>query len=217
MIIEPVDDAEVNPSKWQRLAGKLKGRLRQKYKILAPEIHRRRKSIYQWGAVVGVGLLAIVILGFICMERSDGPEAAPERVRCAANLETIGLACQIYANSHGVFPASFEDMMQENHLDAWTFICGGTHDVPAPGGTTKQQIGHLADGGHCSYIYVGQGLPASSPNAANIVVAYESLSNHGGAGAHFLYADGSVRWKAPKDAQALIDSLSTTRSAISSQ
>src|SRR5665213_331349 len=127
------------------------------------------------------------------------------RIKCAANLKNIGLAIQIYANSHdGRFPATFEELLLTTDLTPEIFVCPDSNDVPAPGNTAADQATHLRAGHHLSYVYVGKGLTMSVLNAANVVVAYEPLKNHHGDGSNFFFADGHVEWIAANAAKALI-------------
>ncbi|HZK81873.1 MAG TPA: H-X9-DG-CTERM domain-containing protein [Humisphaera sp.] len=120
-------------------------------------------------------------------------------------MKNIGLECQIYSSNHnGRFPATFEELLRNTDLTSDIFVCPETNDVRAPGDSVAEQADHLAVGHHLSYVYVGNGLTTSVPSPSTVVVAYEPLSNHRGAGSNFLFADGHVEWIAATAAKALI-------------
>jgi len=130
----------------------------------------------------------------------------PPRLTCASNLRQIGQGVQMYANeNHGVYPPDVATLLLTQDLTSEAFICGATHDTRANGPTTQAIAADLTAGGHLSYVYCGKGLNLESPAAA--VVAYEPMTNHGGAGTNVLYADGHVDWLDAKQARTLINEL----------
>ena len=115
-------------------------------------------------------------------------------VMCASNLRQIGQAILLYCNDHqGQYPDSFATTLLDEGLTAEVFVCPDSNDTPATGATTQAVAGNLLGPGHCSYIYVGNGLNSGTV-AVNIVVAYEPLANHGGAGMNVLFGDGRVEF-----------------------
>jgi len=132
--------------------------------------------------------------------------------RCQLNLVQLGQYLQLYANEHGhQFPDHLEEILEPNEFGDGAapdlFITPFTNDTPATGPTTRAVAGQLTAPGHCSYIYVGKGLPLRSPSTA--VLLYDPLSNHQQSlpGIHVLYMDGHVEFIPPRKAKKMIDEL----------
>src|SRR5665213_4345471 len=144
---------------------------------------------------VTIGALFLGVLLILPTLGKARPEA--QRIKCASNLKNIGLAIQIYAESHhGHYPATFEELLVTSDLTPDTFVCPESNDDRAPGDTAADQASHLRDGHYLSYVYVGGKLTTSASNPASVVVAYEPLTNHHGDGINVLFADGHVEWTA---------------------
>jgi prepilin-type processing-associated H-X9-DG protein len=74
------------------------------------------------------------------------------------------------------------------------FVRPDSGDTPPPGKTFDEKIGHLMDGGHEPYVYVGKDLTGKSP--ADAVLFYEPISDDG-YGGHIAFADGHVELFSP--------------------
>lgn len=133
-------------------------------------------------------------------------------MKCASNMHSIGLATKIYCASHdGRYPAALAEILEEDLVSS-AFVCPATSDRPAEGPTTREIAEQLSQPGHCSYIYVGQGLVDPVPDAAHRVILYEQPANHEGRGVNMLFADWHVEWMSGGRAQAELD-RATTRPA----
>jgi prepilin-type processing-associated H-X9-DG protein len=140
----------------------------------------------------GVGLLlALIAIGSSLLGPSFSSRGTSPRVKCAANLKQIGLAMQLYANENkGLYPPRPEDLIMTQDITTEVFICPSTNDTQATGATTQQQAANLSAGGHDSYIYLRAGKNSNTP--ATVVLVYEPLKDHNGAGMNVLFADGHV-------------------------
>lgn len=78
-----------------------------------------------------------------------------------------------------------------------TFVCPYSDETPAKGANAKAVADELRKGKHCSYIYTGNGDMLLKDVAADAVLVYEPISNHGKDGANIFYGDGHVEWKDP--------------------
>ena len=158
-----------------------------------------RKSSSGWLIALGIGGGAVILMALLCagllFPSLNRAREHANRVKCASNLRQIGLACIMYANGqkNGAFPDSLQTLMKDPNADITgeVFICPSTTDT-APAGSTGSQIAGNLTQGHLSYIYVGKGLTNNS--GANVVLAYEPLTNHRNEGMNVLYADGHVDW-----------------------
>ena len=125
---------------------------------------------------------------------------------CANNLRQIGLACLMYANVHAdQYPDTLSTVLRDEDITSDVFVCPSSNDTPATGPTTQAIVANLTAGGHLSYIYVGKGLTSAAPSGA--VLAYEPLTNHGGAGMEVLYADGHVEFQDTVTARKIVSEL----------
>jgi prepilin-type processing-associated H-X9-DG protein len=70
------------------------------------------------------------------------------------------------------------------------FVCPSSNDTPASSPDT------LMSGGHCSYVYVGQGFNQQTDPIS--VVLYDNASDHD-SGGNILYADGHVEFDSKTD------------------
>ncbi len=156
-----------------------------------------QREVMRWLIVVGiVALLIVIILPALQRERENGG-----RVPCASNLRQIGLGILLYCNEyHGAYPPNLSAVLATQEITGEPFVCPKTNDVPLDDqvvrrSTTQQIIAAdpLASGHHCSYIYVGSGLTDKSD--ADIVVAYEPLTNHDNDGSNILFVDGHISFE----------------------
>jgi prepilin-type processing-associated H-X9-DG protein len=110
----------------------------------------------------------------------------------------------MYANENrGEYPDSLATLFTHEDFSSGVFVCPSSNDTAASGPNTQAVATNLTAGGHLSYIYVGAGwTTATTP--ADAVVAYEPLTNHGGAGMNVLFGDGHVNWLNATKAQIIL-------------
>lgn len=106
--------------------------------------------------------------------------AARREADCAERLRAVGLALRIYHNDFGVFPARLAELPPGGYLRPEEGRC------PA-----AQARGGARD---FDYVYIRGLSPNDDPGWP---MAFEPLTNHGGAGGHFLYTDGHVEFRRP--------------------
>jgi hypothetical protein len=162
-------------------------------------------------ARVGLVLAGVtVVMGLILfwlLDALNSVHSRDDQIRCQSRVKIIGQAMLQYANDHnGQFPQNFSQLF--NDVAPEIFVCPASMDQRAIGSTTQQVIADFAKPGRCSYIYLGAGSSVSSV-PKNFVLAYEPLDNHEKEGAHFVFGDASVEWLEAKDAQKLIDQLTS--------
>jgi competence protein ComGC len=128
-----------------------------------------------------------------------GREAA-NRTDCAQKLQSIGQALRQYAvDGDGTFPPDLDTLIDAGGIDYGQVVCRSARESAGDEGDV------LRFGENLSYIYLGKGISADAPPGT--VIAYEPVSNHDRDGAHFLLADGSVRFILQTEARAYIDAL----------
>jgi prepilin-type processing-associated H-X9-DG protein len=166
---------------------------------------RRQIALGAWGVVLG---LAAPLLAYTATPRLVTCRETPPRARCASNLRQLGQAAQLFANENGGrLPNDVDEFLTEDIVTG-VFVCPATNDTPgAPAPTTQATAANVKARGHCSYVYVGKGWRADKATA-DVVLAYEPLSNHGGAGMNVLYGDGHVDWLGASEANKLLAELS---------
>lgn len=164
---------------------------------------RRRWS----GAIVGIVVLMFaagtsmvaITHQLLWLARSPEPiileqnrRETANRVKCAANMRTIGQAILLYAKDHeGHYPDRLEDLFKFDIISE-TFICPSSDDESAPGSTPAEWAANLSKPNHLSYIYIGRGLTHSTP--VDRPVLYERDANHNNDGMNILFVDGHVKW-----------------------
>jgi hypothetical protein len=126
------------------------------------------------------------------------------RVVSMSNERQITMGCLIYANDHqGRFPQSLGEIIAGGYLGqsysvARIFIDPSSGSTPLVIPPEHAQDAAWIDAnltGHCDFVYVGEGMNATTmSNAASTVVVYEPLSVSGGQGSCVGYADGHVEW-----------------------
>lgn len=131
----------------------------------------------------------------VCLLPTLGrPREPAQRIKCASNLRQIGQGILLYCNDHGgEYPDSFATILVNEDLTPGVLICPDSDDTPAAGATTQALNTELRSTGHCSYIYIGDGLNSATV-PANAVVAYEPTANHGNSGSNVLFGDGHVQF-----------------------
>jgi prepilin-type processing-associated H-X9-DG protein len=158
--------------------------------------------IVMW-TIVGLGCLGVLLASTLLPSIGLRGRVPPSNRKCASNLRQIGLACIMYAyaDPQGRFPPSFEVVLSTQDITSEVFCCPSSADERAKGATTQATVAQLSAGGHLSYIYVGSSV--TNKDAADVVVAYEPLKNHGGSGMNVLFADGHVEFLTAAQGQAL--------------
>ena len=147
----------------------------------------RPRSLVTVLVVIGLLMLAMAIL---LPSRNGG---RPDRVRCAANLRSIGQGLMMYANDHGgQYPDSLAALITDEDMNPGILLCPSCNGTQATGSTTQALLADFAKPGRCDYIYLGKGL--RNPFPPNLVLAFEPITDHTGKGANVLFGDGHAEW-----------------------
>jgi prepilin-type processing-associated H-X9-DG protein len=160
---------------------------------LACAKNRPRNRFWKTAVWLAVGLFGVIVTGLIFMPSVEfnSTGAGASLVKCASNLQQIGLAIRLYANDNkGQYPDTFTTLLANEDITPAVFVCPSSDDSTAGGPTTQATLDDLTSGGHLSYLYVGRGLTTSTATS-NTVVAYESLANHHDK-INVLFGDGHV-------------------------
>ncbi len=126
---------------------------------------------------------------------------------CAANLQGIGNAMQIYANTNqDAFPPDFNTLIASGSVSPGQFICPSSEDdagsrngayvVNLAGGVPEEEL-------RTCYEYIeGQKTNADSRN----VLVYEKANSHDEEGGNVLFVDGHTEFVTPySDIEELVD------------
>ncbi|MGA2440373.1 MAG: GYF domain-containing protein [Tepidisphaeraceae bacterium] len=141
------------------------------------------------GLVLGaVGLMFFLPLSVsILLPSLNRARETANRVKCASNERQIGQAILLYCNeNHGQYPPDLPTLLKTEDITTSVFVCPSSNDTPA------SSPDKLLSGGHCSYVYVGQGLTQGADPST--VVLYERHDAHGGDGVNMLFGDGHVEF-----------------------
>jgi len=174
---------------------------------------RGRGAAWTGIALGSIGCFVWIWLGFTM---AYGMRAST-RIACMTHLRNIGVAIQMYAQTHaGQLPGGWDDLLAANLLQPQYLVCPGSTDTPARGATTQAVLLDYSAGGHATYIYLGHGLTIRDVKPASYtMIAYE-VAGHGKY-VNVLFADGHVeslpRDKFMKQVQTLWDqrALTSTR------
>lgn len=152
----------------------------------------------------GIGLLLMPLLIAILLPSLGRAREAANRVKCKANMQMLGQAMIMYANSNGDhFPDKLEDVLQADPtLPPGAFVCPSDDKSPPSNSSIQTEAHEIASGQHCSYIYVGEGLTASSPS--NAVLLYDAPADHQNEGMNVLFVDGHAEWVGKAEAQSIL-------------
>ena len=174
--------------------------------------HRRSSGggmRWSWIGLLGIamGLAPLSLAGFSLLERPRSRPTA-NRAKCASNLRQIGQAAYLYANENGGrLPDDFATMIMTEDIVSACFVCPSTNDTPAiPAATTQATAVNLQAPGHCSYIYLGKDW-MQDELTADVVLAYEPLSDHQNNGMNVLYGDGHVDFESLAYAKKVLAEL----------
>jgi hypothetical protein len=164
------------------------------------------KDLALQGLVLGYGMLVLGIAASIVVPQTGRAREPANRVKCQANLKTIGLGIKLYVEQYGKYPADLGEVMVTQDVSAWAFVCPSAPGATEAQGATKQEmLADFAKPGRCSYVYLGAGFSSSTPS--NAVLAYEDPANHDGNGANLLYKDLHAEWRTGPDLQTVIQEL----------
>jgi prepilin-type processing-associated H-X9-DG protein len=162
------------------------------------------------GAGLALGWLEIALVLFVAFALPTLGRSRPmaNRVKCMGNLRLIGQGVLLYSNDYsGQFPPDLDALMLTQDLTFEVLVCPSTNDTRAEGPTTQAALQALhTQSGHCSYVYVGGGLTSQTATARH-VIAFEPMSNHGGAGMNVLLGDGSVEFLPQAQATSMLAEL----------
>jgi prepilin-type processing-associated H-X9-DG protein len=162
-------------------------------------------------AIAGIvtGAIGLLIMPSILLPSLNRAREAANRIKCAANLRTIGQALLTYSNRDprtGAYPPDLATLARNSTmLKPDTFVCPSSNDNDASGPNWQQSI--VAGSGFCSYVYYYDKNRSNSGAPADFVVAYEAMADHDGDGANFLFADGRVEWMSKATATVAIQQL----------
>jgi hypothetical protein len=119
--------------------------------------------------------------------------ASSNRLPCASNLRQLGLGIYMYARDHdGRLPVSLEELVISEDLATELLVCPSSGDKRATG-QTLPLTEELKQPGHCSYIYLGAGRPATDFDS-QWVLAYDRPTNHP-EGYFVLFGDEHVEFQ----------------------
>ena len=157
---------------------------------------------------VTVALLAAFFGPSCCRAREPA-----NRVKCTANLRTIGQAIRMYADDHGGrLPDSLEQMFlaMPGVMSSETLVCPSSQDERATGTTPETLRAQLTNPGpvvrHVSYVYLGKGMTLESAGP-DVVLAHDRPGNHNRHGINVLYGDGRVEVTGRDEAERLLAEL----------
>lgn len=155
-------------------------------------------------AIAAAAFFVSIFLPSLIVPSRNGSGTHP-RVKCAANLKSIGQAMLLYANdNNGKYPNSFSELISCEEMTSDVLVCPQCSDTPARGATTQQVLQNFGQPGHLSYVYTARGLTSAAPPDA--VLAYERPTNHTG-GMNVLFGDSHVDFILTAEAQKLIAEL----------
>ena len=128
------------------------------------------------------------------------------REACTFGVRPLAQALAQYAdNNDGRLPEDLAELLFYQYTDGWALVCPRSDDRPAAGATNVAQANALyrtSKAGHCSYVYLGQGVNRRSDPAA--AVLYEP-GRAGDEELLVLRADGTIAWLAGAERQAFLD------------
>lgn len=161
-----------------------------------------------------IGILGCFILAAMLLRPTTRSRAVSNRVMCASHMRQIGQAIAMYANDHGgLFPDDLETVFVNEDVSIALFVCPSSSDTPPAGPTTQATAAGLRQPGHCSYIYLGNGLTDNTVTP-NTVLLYEPLANHGGSGMNVMFGDFHVEWVPATTAQKILTQHATSTQPI---
>ena len=139
-------------------------------------------------ALVLVPLMLAILIPSLAKARETA-----NRIKCASNLQQIGMANMAYSNANqGLLAPDLATLMSTSKgLSRKVLLC------PSADSSLETNVGGVM----CTYIYVGGGLTDSAP--ANAVIAYEPLEAHGGGGMNVLWADSHTSFETKARAQKI--------------
>jgi prepilin-type processing-associated H-X9-DG protein len=154
------------------------------------------------GAPATGGMLVAILLPSLNRARETA-----NRVKCAANLRSLGQGCLLYANENqGKYPPDLGTLA--TYMDGMGVVRGTVFTCPtavtAPPANLAalpidQYAGWVVD--NSSYIYLGGGKTSGA--RPEIVIMYEKPEDHGD-GINMLFADGHVEYQRMPAAMELI-------------
>ena len=143
--------------------------------------------------MTSAGPLAISIL---LPSLSKARESA-NRVKAAANLRQIGMACLLHSNENkNKLPDNLGELLKQDLTPNVFFSPSGNFDASILAGKTPEQLAAIINE-KSDYVYVAKGRTATM--TADEVVAYEKLEVHHFAGGNVLFGDFHVEWLLPAD------------------
>lgn len=150
---------------------------------------RRGQGMAIAGLVLGcVGMLVVPLNIAILLPALNRARETANRVKCASNERQIGMAILLYGNdNHGQYPPDLATLLKTESIAPAVFVCPSSNDTPA------SSANDLLSGGHCSYIYLGQGLTQDTATRSTVVL-YEHPEDHAENGVNMLFGDGHVEF-----------------------
>jgi hypothetical protein len=158
-----------------------------------------------------MSLLLIVVVVYDIKQANENPRQM--RAECATNLQKISLALLEYQrDNNGHYPESLESLPLTEGISPAVLVCPFSKDTPATGATPAELKANLQKPGHCSYIYLGNGL-TDTTTPKDAVIAYEPLSDNAGngeEGIYVLYGDGHDDWADKSVARKILAKVAST-------
>jgi hypothetical protein len=126
-----------------------------------------------------------------------------------SQLMLIGMAFRDYCTENNEWPDSIPSfyMAKSHECPSSFFISPRRTETTAVGPSTQAIADQLADGGHCSYVYLGRGLTKDNL-APNTIIMYELLTDSD-PGTAVLYADGHTEYVDAATAAKIVSRANT--------
>jgi prepilin-type processing-associated H-X9-DG protein len=156
-------------------------------------------------AMVGQNALLVSIL----LPSLNRAREQANRVKCAANMRTIGQGMLLYANENkGKYPPDLGTLITAEELTADVFVCPTESDGAAPRFDKPADAAKWVNE-NSHYVYLGAGKNTTA--AADVILVHEKPDAHGGKGMNVLWGDGHVTFEVRPEAERLIEAQKSAK------